>query len=382
MDFDLSDEQRLLKDSVERLLADRYDFESRNGWLGGEPGWSRDMWARYAELGLLALPFASEYGGIDGGAVETMIVMEAFGRALVLEPYFPTVVLAGGLLRHAGSKDQKADLIPQIAEGGLLLAFAQAESQSRYDLFDVATTARKDGDGWIVDGHKTVVLHGDSADRLIVSARTGGGRRDRDGIGLFLVDAGAEGVSRRGYATQDGHRAADILFENVRVGPEAVVGNPEDGLPVIERAVDEAIAALCAEAVGNLAVIHEETVEYLKVRKQFGVPIGSFQALQHAAVDMYVDLEQARSMAMFATMMAGDPDAAARRQAVAAAKVQIGRSAKSVGQSGIQLHGGVGMTMEFKVGHYFKRATMIDATFGNVDHHLDVVAGGDSLVAA
>ncbi|MCT8971873.1 acyl-CoA dehydrogenase family protein [Microbaculum marinisediminis] len=382
MDFDLNDEQRLLKESVERLLADRYDFETRNTWLGGEPGWSADMWGQYADLGLLALPFSSDHGGMDGGPVETMIVMEAFGKGLVVEPYFSTVILSGGVLRHGASEGQKAHLVPQIAEGGLKLALAQTERQSRYDLFDVATSARADGEGWVIDGAKGVVLHGDSADRLIVTARTAGDRRDTDGIGVFLVDASAPGVSRRGYRTQDGHRAADVMFENVRVGPEAVIGDPEGGLPLVARAVDEAIAALCAEAVGGLDEMYQLTVEYLKMRKQFGVPIGDFQVLQHAAADMFIDLEQARSMTMFATVMAHSDDAQARRRAVSAAKVQIGRSAMSVGQNAIQLHGGVGMTMEFKVGHYFKRATMIDATFGNAAYHLARVADAGSLIAA
>jgi len=382
MDFDLNDEQRLLQESLGKLLADHYAFEQRAEMLGGDPGWSREMWARYAEMGLLALPFSEEDGGMGGGPVETMIVMEAFGGALVLEPYLSTVILCGSLLRNGASDTQRAALIPKIADGGLLMAFAQGERQSRYDLFDVATTARRDGGGYVLDGAKTVVLGGDSADRLIVSARTAGERRDSGGIGLFLLDAGAAGVSRRGYATQDGHRAAEIILEGVRVDEADVLGDPEGALPVIERAVDETIAALCAEAVGTMATMHAETVEYLKVRKQFGVPIGSFQVLQHAAVDMFVELEQARSMAMFAAMMAGEADAGIRGSAMSAAKVQIGRSGKAVGQAAIQLHGGVGMTMEFQVGHYFKRATMIDQTFGTVAHHMARAGGGDSLVAA
>ena len=382
MDFDLNDEQRLLQESLGKLLADHYGFEQRAAMLGGDPGWSRDMWARYAEMGLLALPFSVEDGGMDGGPVDTMIVMEAFGGALVLEPYLSTVILCGSLLRHGASDTQRSALIAKIADGGLLMAFAQGERQSRYDLFDVATTARRDGSGFVLDGAKTVVLGGDSADRLIVSARTAGDRRDPNGIGLFLVDVEAAGVSRRGYATQDGHRAAEIVLDGVRVDEADVLGDPEGALPVIERAVEETIAALCAEAVGTMARMHAETVEYLKVRKQFGVPIGSFQVLQHAAVDMFVDLEQARSMAMFAAMMAGEADAAVRGPAISAAKVQIGQSGKAVGQAAIQLHGGVGMTMEFQVGHYFKRATMIDQTFGNVAYHLARAGGGDSLVAA
>lgn len=382
MDFDVSDEQRLLKDSVERLMADRYGFEKRAEYRRSPDGFSRELWAQYAELGLLGLPFAEADGGFGGGPVETMIVMEAFGRALALEPYLATVVLGGGFLRHGASPEQRAELVPAIASGELRLAFAQLERQSRWDLHDVATTAKRDGSGYVLEGAKGVVIHGDSADRLIVTARTGGGRRDRRGIGLFLVDANASGVSRRGYPTQDGQRAAEIALDNVRVGPEGVLGDPEDALPVVERVVDEAIAALCAEAVGAMEAMHVETVEYLKTRRQFGVPIGSFQALQHRAVDMFVALEQARSMSLFVTMMAADDDAGERRKAVSAAKVQIGRSGRTVGQGAVQLHGGVGMTMEFKVGHYFKRATMIDQTFGDADHHLARVAQAGGLVPA
>lgn len=385
MDFDLSEEQRLLKESVERLVADRYEFETRKTYMREPQGWSRALWTQYAELGLLGLPFAEEHGGFGGGPVETMIVMEAFGRGLVLEPFLATIVLGGGFLRLGGSGAQRAELIPRIAEGKLLLAFAHTERQSRYDLADIATTARPDGGsggGWVLDGEKGVVLHGDVADKLIVTARVGGaGRRDRDGVGLFLVDATAPGVSRRGYPTQDGLRAAEVSLSGVRVGPDAAIGEPGAALPLVERVVDGAIAALCAEAVGAMAVMHELTVEYLKTRTQFGTPIGRFQALQHRAVDMLVALEQARSMALFATMMADEPDAAERRKAIAAAKVQIGRSARFVGQQAIQLHGGIGMTAEYKVGHYFKRTTMIDVMFGDADHHLRELARMGGLIA-
>src|SRR4051812_2683465 len=382
MDFDLTEEQRLLKDSVERLVADRYDFESRKRHQAEPDGFSRELWAQYAELGLLGLPFSEEQGGFGGGAVETTIVMEALGRALALEPYLATVVLGGGFLRHGGSAGQQPELIPQIAAGELTLAFAHTERQSRFDLFDIETRARRDGSGFVLEGDKGVVLHGDSAEKLIVTARTAGGRRDRSGIGLFLVDAKSPGVSRRGYPTQDGLRAAEISLGSVRVGPDAVIGDPENGLRLIERVVDEAMAALCAEAIGCMGEMHAATVEYLKTRRQFGVAIGAFQALQHRAVDMFVALEQARSMAMFATMMAASEDAAERRKAVAAAKVQIGRSARFVGQQAIQLHGGVGMTMEFKVGHHFKRATMIDLSFGDADHHLAALAEEGGGLAA
>ena len=312
-----------------------------------------------------------------------MLVMEAFGRALALEPYLATVVLGGGFLRHGGNDAFSADLVPKIAGGGLTLAFAQTERHSRWNLADISTTATRDGAGWRLDGEKGVVLHGDTADKLVVTARIGGGQRDRDGIGVFVVDANAPGLSRRGYPTQDGLRAAEVTLAGVRVGPEAVLGEPGAGLPLIERVVDEAIAALCAEAVGAMAVMHELTVEYLKTRRQFGREIGSFQVLQHRAVDMLVALEQARSMAMFATMMAAEENIVERRNAISAAKVQIGRSGKFVGQQAIQLHGGIGMTMEYKVGHYFKRMTMIDTTFGDADHHLRRLArSGGSLVAA
>ncbi len=338
--------------------------------------------AQYAELGLLGLPFGEDHGGFGGGPVETMIVMEAFGRALALEPYLATVVLGGGFIRHGASDAQRGAILPKIADGSLRLAFAHTERQSRYDLADVATTAKRDGDGWIVDGNKGVVLHGDTADSLIVTARTAGDCRDRSGIGLFLVDAKAMGVTRRGYPTQDGLRAAEVSFANVRVGAADVIGDPANALPLVECVVDQAMAALCAEAVGAMAEMHALTVDYLKTRKQFGVPIGNFQVLQHRAADMFVAFEQARSMAMFATMMAQEDDAAERRKAIAAAKVQIGRSGRFIGQQAVQLHGGVGMTMESKVGHYFKRVTMIDMMFGDADHHLARLAEAGGLVAA
>ncbi|MGA8760531.1 MAG: acyl-CoA dehydrogenase family protein [Stellaceae bacterium] len=383
MDFDLSEEQRLLKESLDRLIGDRYAFEQRRVYSQATEGWSRELWAQYAELGLLGLPFPESQGGSGGGPIETMLVMEAFGRALALEPYLATVVLGGGFLRHGGNDAFSADLVPKIAGGGLTLAFAQTERHSRWNLADISTTATRDGAGWRLDGEKGVVLHGDTADKLVVTARIGGGQRDRDGIGVFVVDANAPGLSRRGYPTQDGLRAAEVTLAGVRVGPEAVLGEPGAGLPLIERVVDEAIAALCAEAVGAMAVMHELTVEYLKTRRQFGREIGSFQVLQHRAVDMLVALEQARSMAMFATMMAAEENIVERRNAISAAKVQIGRSGKFVGQQAIQLHGGIGMTMEYKVGHYFKRMTMIDTTFGDADHHLRRLArSGGSLVAA
>ena len=380
MDFDLTEEQRLLQESVGKLIADHYDFEKRKAYAREPAGYSDQRWAQFAEMGLLGLPFAEHLGGSGGTPVETMIVMESFGRGLVLEPYLATVILGGGLLRLAGSPAQQQDLIPAVAAGKLRLGFAYAERQSRYDLTDIATSARQAGGGYVLDGEKGVVLHGDSADRLIVLARTAGGPRDASGLSLFLVDPEADGVQRRGYPTQDGQRAAEIVFRGVKLGPEALLGAKDQAWPTVERVVDSAIAALAAECAGVMSAMHELTVEYLKTRKQFGVAIGSFQALQHRAVDMLVSLEQARSMAYLATMMADSEDAAERRRMISAAKVQIGRSARFVGQQAIQLHGGIGMTMEYKVSHYFKRATMIDTLFGDADHHLAAVARAGGLI--
>ncbi|MGJ4970180.1 MULTISPECIES: pimeloyl-CoA dehydrogenase small subunit [unclassified Bradyrhizobium] len=380
MDFDLTEEQRLLKDSIDGLLADAYDFDKRKLYMKEKGGWSRAMWSKLAEQGLLGLPFSEDDGGFGAGGVETMIVMEAMGRALVLEPYLATVVLAGGFLRHGGSAAQKAAHLPGIIDGSRTFAFAQLEKQSRYDLFDVATSAKKKGDGWVIDGEKFVVLNGENADTLIVTARTSGGQRDKSGIGVFIVPADAKGITRKGYPTQDGLHAADITFTGVEVGADAAIGDPVNALPLIERVVDEARIALCAEAVGLMDESLKTTVEYIKTRKQFGVAIGSFQSLQHRASDMFVALEQARSMSMFATMAAEFDDAKERATSIAAAKVQIGKSAKFVGQQAIQLHGGIGMTMEAKIGHYFKRLTMIESTFGDTDYHMRRVSEAGGLI--
>jgi pimeloyl-CoA dehydrogenase small subunit len=380
MDFDLSEEQRLLKESVEGLLKSSYDFDSRKKYGKEAGGWSRAVWGKFAEQGLLGLPFSEEDGGFGAGAVETMIVMEALGHSLVLEPYLPTVILAGGFLRRAGSAAQKAAHLPGIIDGSKTFAFAQLEKNSRWDLGDVATTAKKKGGAYVLDGEKFVVLNGEAADTLVVTARTKGAQRDRAGVGVFLVPADAKGVTRKGYPTQDGLHAADISFTGVEIGADAAIGDPDNALPLIEQVVDDARIALCAEAVGAMDESLTTTVEYIKTRKQFGVPIGSFQVLQHRAADMFVAAEQARSMAMFATMAAEFDDANERANAVAAAKVQIGKSGKFVGQQSIQLHGGIGMTMEAKIGHYFKRLTMIEQSFGDTDHHLARVSAAGGLI--
>ncbi|MEX0344492.1 MAG: acyl-CoA dehydrogenase family protein [Rhizobiaceae bacterium] len=372
MDFDLTEEQSMLKEALQRLLRDKYDFDTRNKVLASSEGWSTGMWDQLAEMGLMALPFAEEDGGLGGGMVDQMIVMEELGRALSLEPFFGTIVLGGAALRIACTPEQRAELVPQVAEGSLKLALAHTERHSRFDLHHVETSATRDGEGYKLSGEKSVVLDGDSADKIFVTARTGGSARDRQGIGLYLIDAGSDGVTRRGYANQDGRRSAEIVLENVRA--EAVCGDPENALPAVEWIADQGIAALCAESIGVMSVLHETTTEYLKERKQFGVPIGAFQVLQHKAVDMFVSLEQARSITMYAAMMADSDDAVERSRAMAAAKIEIGRGGRVCGENAVQLHGGVGMTMEFAVGHYFKRMTMIDKTLGDTDHHMERLA--------
>jgi pimeloyl-CoA dehydrogenase small subunit len=379
MDFDLSDDQRLLKDSVDRFVKDRYGFEARKKHRAGTDGWSREVWSELAGLGLLGLPFAEADGGFGGGPVDTGLVMEAFGRGLVVEPYFPSVILCGALLRHGATAEQRADLVAGLVAGDRVLAYAQAERQSRYALNDIKTAAQLKAGQWRIDGAKTLVLHGDAADDYLVTARIAGHERDRDGIGLFHVAQSAAGVTRRGYPTQDGMRAADVTFEGAAA---TSLGEAGAALPAMERAQDEAIAALCAEAVGLMSVMHEMTVDYLKTRTQFGRPIGENQVLQHRAVDMFVSLEQARSMALYATMMASSDDATERRRAIHAAKVQIGKSGRHVGQEAIQLHGGIGVTMEYAVGHYFKRMTMIERTFGDTQMHLGALARLGGLIAA
>jgi alkylation response protein AidB-like acyl-CoA dehydrogenase len=311
---------------------------------------------------------------MNGNAVDTLLVMEAFGRGLVLEPYLSAVIVAGGLIRDAGSAAQKEDLLPAIAGGERMLALAHYERDARYEVSRVDTAAKADGSGWKLSGAKGVVLGGGSADTLIVSANTG------KGPSLFLVDSKAAGIAVRNYATQDGARAAEIALNNVAVGADALVGPEGGALPIIERALDYGIAALCAEAVGIMAALDEATLEYLKTRKQFGQPIGRFQALQHRMVDMVIATEQSRSMAMMAAVKADSPDAAERRRAISAAKAYIGQQARFVGQQAVQLHGGMGVVDELNVSHYFKRLTLIELTFGNTDHHLGLFS--DTLLTA
>lgn len=380
MDFDLNESQALLQDSISKLLTAKYGFENRKAYLASETGWSREVWAQYAELGLLGLPFSEDDGGFGGGPEETMLFAEQMGRHITVEPWFSTVVLGGGFLRHGADAALRGELVPAVASGEALISMAQQERQSRYDLFDVTTTAKKDGSGWVITGRKGMVLHGDTADWFVVSARVSGGQRDKSGIGLFLVSAKEKGVEVRGFRQVDGSRAAEVDFSGARA--HAVLGEPEGGLPILDRVVDEAIAALAAEAIGAMDVVHAMTLDYMKTRQQFGKPIGSFQALQHRAADMLVAIEQSRSMAYFATMAAQGSDPVERRNNMHAVKAQIGRSQRFVGQQSIQLHGGIAMTIEYGAGHYFKRLTVNEATFGDTDYHLRALADAGGLVQA
>jgi pimeloyl-CoA dehydrogenase small subunit len=374
MDFDPSDDQRLLLESVSRLLADNYGFAQRKTYLARPEGYSTDMWSKFAELGLLGLPFAEEYGGFGGGAQEVMLVMQAFGRVLVLEPFLATVVLCGSAIQTAGNDAQRKALLPAIAEGALKLAFAHGERQARYDLTDVVTTGKRSGAGWVLDGSKTVVSHGEAADQLIVSARTSGERYDEDGITLFLVDTAAQGVARRGYATRDETRAADVSLSNVSVSDADVLGEVGKGLAIIEKIVEAGIAATAAETVGAMEAMNEMTLEYSKTRVQFGQPIGSYQVVQHRLADMFMAQEQGRSMAMLATMSVDNADDAERRHDFALAKVGSGQAGRYVSQSAVQMHGGIGMTEEYAVGHYFRRCMVIERLFGDPAYYLQRLA--------
>jgi alkylation response protein AidB-like acyl-CoA dehydrogenase len=369
MDFSFTEDQTMLRDTVASYLADHYGFDARRAAIATPAGWRPAVWKAFAEdLGILGASFPEDLGGLGGDAVGTMVIMEEFGKALVVEPYLGTVVIGGGLLQHAPPLCAP-ELIGKIIAGDATMAFAQAEPQGRYNLADLTTTARKEGAGWVLNGHKAVVVGAPWASHLIVTARTGGAQREAQGVSIFLVDKAAKGIVTRDYPTVDGARASEVFFENVSVGADALVGPEGDGLPLIEQVVDEAIAATCAEACGVLRKLHEGTLEYTKQRKQFGAPIASFQVLQHRMVDMFIQVEQAVSMTYMAHIKLGEAPRE-RAKAVSAAKVQIGRACRFVGQNAIQLHGGMGMTDEMAIGHYFKRATMMEGQFGSVDHHL------------
>lgn len=368
MDFSLTQEQRMLQDSIAKFIQQDYDFQSRKRWVDSEPGYSREHWRLYAELGWLAVPFCEDDGGFGGSAIDLMLMMEALGKGMVVEPILPCVVLSGGLIAAAGSQAQKHNLLGALIDGRLQLAFAFNEPQSRYNLANISTRAELRGGSYVVNGHKSVVLNGGSADSLIVAVRTSGDQLDNSGVSLLLVDANARGVSRHSYTTVDGHRAAEIDFNNVEVPAADLLGEVGLALPIIERAMDRAGLALCAEAVGAMEVAYRKTVEYTKTRKQFGVAIASFQALQHRMADMFIDCEMARSIVIMAALEL-DANKGAAPKALSAAKSCVGRAARKIGQEAVQLHGGIGVTDELDVGHLFKRLTTVQYLFGSTDYH-------------
>jgi alkylation response protein AidB-like acyl-CoA dehydrogenase len=371
MDFSLTKEQEQLADTVQRFVAREYGFEARKAIRKSADGFSREVWSKLAELGLLGLLVPEEHGGLGFGAIETLLAMNGIGRGLLLEPYLPSAVLGTVLLRELGSAAQKEKLLPQLAAGELIAVPAHGEAEARYDLDRVATSAKRDGDGFVIAGRKAVVLHASSADLLLVSARTSGKPTDEAGISLFLVPRDAGGVSLETYPTLDGQRASDVVLREVRV-PRASLLGPEGGaLPGLSFAWEVGIAALCAEAVGALQAVFDATVEYSKTRKQFGVPISKFQALQHRMVDMLMHVEQARSMSYLAAVRISTKDAALRARDLSAAKVVVGEACRFVGQQAVQLHGGMGMTDEFHVSHYFKRLSILELSLGDTAHHLD-----------
>jgi alkylation response protein AidB-like acyl-CoA dehydrogenase len=366
MNFDRSEEQRLLAASIERFVARDYGFDARRRIVASAEGYSRDVWRTFADLGLLGLAIPNELGGLSGRASDLAVVMETFGSALIVEPFLSTV-LGARLIARTGSAAQKAALLPKIAAGDLIVAFAHTENNARYDLASVATTARETSDGFVLAGDKRVVLHAPCAQVLIVSAKTS---RDGD-IGLFVVKADAAGIAMARYRTLDALRAADVVLTNVHVDVRARLDAP-DALPAIEEAIDYATALVCAEAIGAIGYANDATLEYLKTRQQFGVPIGSFQALQHRMVDMAIEHEQAKSMAQLAcATVDSDVAPAERKRVVSAAKIRMADACRRVSQESIQLHGGMGMSDELKVSHTFRRLTMIAQQFGDVDHHLE-----------
>ena len=380
MDFNFSSEQEQLRDTVNRLIEREYEFnKQRHAIIHSPDGYSKKVWSGMAEIGVLGIGIAEAYGGFGGNAIDTMIVMDALGRSLVVEPYLATVVLGANLIQLAGSDAQKSSLLPQIVEGQLKLAFAYSEPGTRYDLKRVATVARKDNKSYVLNGEKIVVLHGNIADKIIVSAATAGALNDGQGMALFLVDAATSGLNITGYRTIDNQRAANLRFDNVRVDVDAMLGDSEDNLAVVEQVMDIATTALVAESVGAMEALQKYTLEYLKTRRQFGVPIGKFQALQHRMVDMLMYVEQSRSMAYLAAVKVQSNDIAERQRAVSAAKNAVGRYGRLVAQEAVQMHGGMGITDELSASHYFRRLTAIDATLGDADHHLSRFAAGSTF---
>ena len=373
MDFSLNEIQLMLSDSIEKFIENDYNFDSRQKFADSDTGYSVEVWQTFAELGWTAVPFSEDDGGFDGGPVDVMVLMERFGRGLVVEPYLANVILAGGILKRVASAEQKERWLQPIIAGELQSALAFVEPQARYNIANVATTASADGDGWVLNGSKGYVLNGRNAKMIVVPARTSGDQSDENGITLFAIDASADGLSITDYATIDGQQAAEIELQDVRVDAESVLGDVDNGFATLDAAIDDATLAVCAEAIGIMQTLKDKTVEYSKSRMQFGVPIGSFQALQHRMVDMLTACEQSHSLLMWAVMVNAEGGEDAKR-AISSIKYQVGVAGRKVGEEAVQIHGGMGMTWELDVAHYFKRLTAIGQIFGNADWHLDKLA--------
>ena len=369
MDFTFNEEQSLIQDQVDQFVQKEYDWETRQSLSNSELGFGEDNWKKFAELGWLGISVSEDSGGFGGSAIESMLIMEAFGKGLVVEPFLETVIMAGGLIDDHGSDQQKSSFLEPAIAGEMHLALAYAEPQSRFNLSDVVTEAKADGDNFIINGYKSVVMNGPSADQIIVSARTSGTQLDENGISLFIIDANASGLDKTNYKTVDGRRASDLTFENVSVSKENLIGDQDKGFDILDSAIDKAILAISAEAVGAMEILYKTTVEYTKTREQFGTAIGKFQVLQHRMVDMFMEYEQCKSLLYMATMK-HEEKAEDAKKAISGLKYQVGKAGKFIGQQAVQLHGGMGVTDELNVGHYFKRLTTVGTIFGNTDYHL------------
>ena len=370
MNFELSEEQKMIQQSVERFVQENYDLPKRVEISSKDPGYNKDYWGSMAELGWLGLPFNEEDGGFGGNQIDTLVIMEQFGKGLVLEPFLANVVLGGGAIQMGGSEELKREILPSLIEGTKQVTLAYAEQQSRFDLEDVATSARQEGDKYIINGQKSMVLNAESADHLVVVTRTSGGQVDEEGITLFLVDSNTKGIEKQNFPTVDGLRASEITLENVEVNTERMIGDIDNGFEILKAVSNNGILALCAEAVGAMEILYKDTVEYTQQREQFDHPLSDFQVLQHRMVDMFMEYEQCKSLLFRATMETiQDPEMA--QKTIHALKHLIGKSGIFVGENAVQLHGGMGVTEELRIGHFFKRLLVIDSQFGNADFHLD-----------
>ena len=369
MDFTFNEEQTLIQDQVDQFVLKEYDWETRQSLSNSELGFGQENWQKFAALGWLGISVSEDSGGFGGSAIESMLIMEAFGKGLVVEPFLETMIMSGGLIDAHGSDQQKASILEPAISGEMHLALAYAEPQSRFNLSDVVTEAKSEGDNFVLNGYKSVVMNGPSANKILVSARTSGSQLEENGLTLFIVDADSNGLNKTNYKTVDGRRASDISLENVTVSKDDVIGSVDSGFEILDSAIDKAILAISAEAVGAMEVLYKATVEYTKTREQFGTAIGKFQVLQHRMVDMFMEYEQCKSLLYMATMKQ-EEGAADAKKAISGLKYQVGKAGKFIGQQAVQLHGGMGVTDELNVGHYFKRLTTIGTIFGNTDYHL------------